>query len=102
MGVETGASADVFLLLQALENALKDDLPEARLAAFLPLAWMRHTKAEATLIAGYRNEIHADTKAHMLTAAVHLMSPAAGILLEEALNDKDTLLRQTAQFLKQN
>ena len=100
MGIETGASPGVDLLLQALENALKDDLPEARLAAFLPLAWIRHPHVETVLIAGYRNEIHSDTKAHMLTAAVHLMSPAANILLQDAERDKDPLLRQTAEFLK--
>jgi len=99
MRIESGSASDAIILIQALEEALRDDLTQARLAAFLPLAWMRHPNAETTLLAGFRNETDGDTKAHMLTAAVHLMSPAAGILLEEAQKSHDQLVRQTAELL---
>ena len=49
--------------------------------------------------ASFRREANSDVKAHMLTAAVHLMSPLAGILLEEARGSTDPLLRQTAEYL---
>jgi len=99
MGVDCGSAPDVLVLIQALENGLRDDLPQTRLAAFLPLAWMRHPHADQALLAGFRREIDGDTQAHMLTAAVHLMSPAANVLLEEALHSDILLVKQTAEFL---
>jgi len=99
MRIESGSSPDAVILIQALETALGDDLPEARLSAFLPLAWIRHPLAENILLAGFRNETDGDTKAHMLAAAVHLMSPMANLLLEEAMQSQEPLVRQTAEFL---
>jgi HEAT repeat protein len=102
MGVECGSAPDALVLIQALEHGLRDELPQTRLAAFLPLAWMRHPHADQALLAGFRREIDGDTQAHMLTAAVHLMSPAAGPLLEEALHSNVLLVRQTAEFLTEH
>jgi len=99
MGIESGSTLDAGVLIQALESALRDDLPQARLAAFLPLAWMRHPDAEKALVAGFMSESDSDTKAHMLTAATHLMSPVAGILLENARQSNNPLVRQTAEFI---
>jgi len=87
------------VLLSALEVALGDELPEARLAAFFPLAWMRHAPAEALLQTAFRREPDSDTRARMLTAAVHLMSPAAATLLADAQHQEDQVLKQTAEFL---
>jgi len=102
MGVECGSAPDVLVLIHALESALGDDLPQARLAAFLPLVWMRHPRADQALLAGFRREIDSDTQAHMLTASVHLMSPAASALLEEARRSDVLLVRQTAEFLAEH
>jgi hypothetical protein len=99
MGIETGSAPEAATLIKALDTALGDTLPEARLAAFMPLAWTRHPEAETSLLAGFRREANSDVKAHMLTAAVHLMSPLAGTLLEEARVSTDPLLRQTAEYL---
>lgn len=97
--IESGSSPDAIVLIQALEIALGDDLPETRLSAFLPLAWMRHPLAENVLLTGFRNETDGDTKAHMLTAAVHLMSPMTKLLLEEAIQSQESQVRQAAEFL---
>jgi HEAT repeat protein len=99
MGIESGASSDVEVLIQALDIAMHDDLPQSRLAAFLPLAWMRHPDVEKVLLSGFKNETDSDTQAHMLTAAVHLMSSAADELLEMAMQNNDPLVRQTAEIL---
>jgi molecular chaperone DnaK (HSP70)/HEAT repeat protein len=99
MGIESGSAPGATRLIQALEAALGDDLPEARVAAFLPLAWMRHPQAETALLTGFRRETDSDAKAHMLTAAVHLMTPIASALLDEARQGADLLVRQTAEFL---
>jgi len=101
MGIETGSAPAAAALTQALDTALKDDLPETRLAAFLPLAWMRHPLAETALLEGFRGETDSDVKAHMLTAAAHLMSPCAAMLIDESLRSADPLLRQTAEHLSQ-
>jgi molecular chaperone DnaK (HSP70)/HEAT repeat protein len=99
MGIETGSAPGAAALIQALKTALGDPLPETRLAAFLPLAWTRHPEAEAPLLSGFRCETHSDVRAHMLTAAVHLMCPQAALLLAEARQSSDPLLQQTAAYL---
>jgi molecular chaperone DnaK (HSP70)/HEAT repeat protein len=99
MGIETGSAPEALTLIRALDSALGDDLPEARLAAFMPLAWTRHPEVEASLLAGFRREPDSNVKAHMLTAAVHLMSPLAATLLEESRGSTDPLIRQTAEYL---
>ena len=99
MGIETGSAPAAVILTNALDTALSDDLPETRLAAFLPLAWMRHPLAETALLKGFRRETDSDVKAHMLTAAAHLMSPCAATLIAEAKDSPDLLVRQTAEHL---
>jgi HEAT repeat protein len=101
MGIETGSASGAMPLINALDTALGDDLPEARLSAFLPLCWIRHPEAESALLEGFRREANSDAKAHMLTVATHLMSPVAGRLLEEARTSPDLLLKQTAEYLSQ-
>ena len=97
MGIECGSASDAAVLIRALETALRDDLPEARIAAFLPLAWMRHPSAEDALLAGFRRETDSDARAHMLAAAVSFSSPAASVLMEEARQSNDPLIGQTAE-----
>jgi HEAT repeat protein len=99
MGIEIGSAPGAATLINALETALNDDLPEARLAACLPLAWIRHPAAETALLDAFRREPSSDLQAHILTAAVQLMSPLAKTLLAEGLASPDALVRQTAEFL---
>ncbi len=99
MGIEIGFAPGAVALINALDSALGDALPETRLSAYLPLCWIRHPEAEAALLDGFRREPNSDVKAHLLTVATHLMSPVAGRLLEESLTSSDPLLRQTAEYL---
>lgn len=99
MGIETGFAPGAVVLIDALDSALGDTLPETRLSAYLPLCWIRHPEAESALLDGFRREPNSDVKAHLLAAATHLMSPVAGRLLEESLTSPDPLLRQTAEYL---
>ncbi len=99
MGIETGFAPGAVVLIDALDSALGDTLPETRLSAYLPLCWIRHPEAESALLDGFRREPNSDVKAHLLAAATHLMSPVAGRLLEESLTGPDPLLRQTAEYL---
>lgn len=99
MGIETGSAPGAVVLINALDTALNDTLPEARLGAFLPLCWIRHPQAESVALAGFQREPNSNLKAHMLTVAQHLMSPIAARLLQESLESPDPLLRQAASYL---
>lgn len=84
-------------VLRALEEALDDSLPETRLAAVMPLAWLRDDRAAAILEVGYRAEIDSHLKAQMVYLATSLMSPASERLLQNALVDPDLEIRKTAE-----
>jgi molecular chaperone DnaK (HSP70)/HEAT repeat protein len=99
MGIETGSAPDAAALINALDIALGDSLPEARLSAFLPLCWIRHPEAESALLEGFHREPSSDVRARMLSAALNLMSPQAARLLEESFQSPDPLIRQTAEYL---
>ncbi len=100
MGIETGSAPAAGSLIHALDTALGDSLPETRLAAFLPLCWIRHPEAESALLEGFQREPNSDVKSHMLTAARHYMSPLAEKLISEARQSPDPLIRQTAAYLE--
>ena len=100
--IKIGSTPSAEVVIQALEDALQDDLPETRLAAAMPLAWMRHPHATEALKAGYRHETDGETKANILFAAVSLMSPAAEELSAEALESPIVQVRQTAEYLREH
>jgi HEAT repeat protein len=102
LGMNVAQSTDVDTLLTAFAAALTDDLPETRINASLPLAWLRHPRAEAILIEAFHHERDSDVRAHFLSNAVPLMSPVGERLMAEALSGEDVLVRQTAEYLKKN
>ena len=97
--IDIGATPAAEAVITALEAALLDELPAARIAAAMPLAWMRVPRAAQVLSAAYARERDSDAKANMLNAAVALMSPAAEALLQDGLQSPDRLVRQTADYL---
>jgi len=97
--IDVAQSSTAEVVISALEAALLDDLPGARVAAAMPLAWMRHDRATAILREGYHREQNSETQAHILRAAVHLMSAAGEELLQDALESQDTLVREAAEYL---
>jgi HEAT repeat protein len=97
--IDLGRSSAADLVLDALEMALSDDLTEARLAAAMPLAWMRHPRAEQILARAFRQERDPQTRARMLNVAVDLMSPINQELLGEAQGDPDPAVREMANYL---
>jgi HEAT repeat protein len=97
--IDVGASPAAQAVISALETALQDELPAARIAAAMPLAWMRHPRAAQVLAEAYARESDSDAKANMLNAAVALMSPVAETLLQDGLQSPDRLVRQTADYL---
>jgi HEAT repeat protein len=97
--IEIGATPAADVVISALEAALLDELPAARIAAAMPLAWMQVPRAADVLAAAYARETDSDAKANMLNAAVALMSLAAEMLLQDGLQSADKLVRQTAEYL---
>lgn len=93
------AGADA--LLDGLEAALQDRLPSARMAAFWPLAWMRHERANGLLTHAYMNEGNSTVKAHLVRVAVALMSPVGENLLRDALNSPEPEVKHAADWIMQ-
>lgn len=100
MGIDCASAPVAGRLIDALEAALRDPLPAARLAATMQLAWMRHPQVEAALLRGFHAEPDSTTRAQMLANIVNLLSPLAERLLEESLSSADTIVRQTAEYLQ--
>jgi HEAT repeat protein len=97
--IAIGPASDA--IITALQAALADDLPQTRIAAASPLAWIRHPLAEQALLKGFQRESDGDVKAHMLTLAANYSSPVAGEMLHAALEDDDLLVRQTGEYLQE-
>lgn len=97
LGLEVASGNEA--LFEALEKALDDDLPAARVSACMLLAWSRHPHAGDLLQKAFQAETDSQTRAQILSNAAHLSSPMARILLQEAQHSSDTLLRKTAEFL---
>lgn len=87
-------------LFAALESALGDSLPAVRVSACMLLAWSRAPRAGEVLLRAFQTESDSQTRAQILTNAVHLSSPVAETLVQEALDSPDTLLHKTAEFLR--
>ncbi len=98
--LDIGKSPDAEEVIQALQACLEDSQPATRLAAVMPLAWIRHPLAAAALLKGYAGETDLEVKSRLLFVAVQLMSPAGMTLLQEALCDPDPQIRQVAENIQ--
>lgn len=85
------------LMIDALESALLDDLPEVRLAVAWPLAWMRHERTPSVLRRAYLMEADPEVKAQMMRVAASLMSDVGEELLSDGLKSPVPRVRQIAE-----
>ncbi|HET7377309.1 MAG TPA: HEAT repeat domain-containing protein, partial [Anaerolineae bacterium] len=97
MDIVKSSTAD--RVISAIESALLDPLPQTRLAAIWPLAWIRHPRAPAILQQAYDREQNSDVKAPLVQIAYNLMSPAGKSILETALQSSDDHVRETARAI---
>jgi HEAT repeat protein len=97
--IDLAKSAAAEHVVDALEAAMHDESSEVRMAAALPLAWLRHERAAAALLEGYRRESDGETKAQLLHIGVSLASPAGAAMLAEALDSDETPVREAADYL---
>jgi len=91
-------SADI--VLDALENALLDELPAARLAAIWPLAWIRHPRAPEILKYAYKTEPDGETKGQMVKIAFNLMSEARDEILADAAQSNVPAVSEAAEQIR--
>ncbi len=92
------------LMIDALESALLDDMPEVREATIWPLAWMRHERAPGILRRSYLLEQDSRVKGQIVRVANSLMSddkesPSAKVadeILQDALKSKDEVVKKVA------
>ena len=98
------------LMIDALETALLDDLPDARMAVIWPLAWMRHERTPGILRRSYRLEQDSAVKAQMIRIVTSLMAEdtqpentqVAEEILQDALNSNDEQLKKAANEVVRN
>lgn len=100
------------LMIDALESALLDPMPEVRQACIWPLAWMKHERTPAILRKSYTIEEDSEVKAEIVRIATSLMADIAGAneaelevsehILQDALQSKDGLVRKAADRVVEN
>ena len=96
--LDTSAQADA--IFEALSLALKDPMPEARIAAVWPLAWLRHPRSTTRLQTAFTDEVDTQVKIELLRITVKLMTDAGEALLPIALHDAVDAVREAALRLQ--
>ncbi len=98
LDVATTSTADI--VIDALEQALLDPLPEARLAAIWPLAWIRMPRAPHILKRAYDAEHDSEVKARIVKIAYNLMSEAREEILLDASQSGDAVVKEAAEQIR--
>jgi HEAT repeat protein len=100
--IDVAKSKAADMLIDALETALLDELPEVRMAVIWPLAWMRHERTPMVIKNAYRREADSDVKAHIVRVASSLSSEAGEEILQDALGSKDAKVRDVAEKIRED
>jgi hypothetical protein len=91
--INVGKSKAADLMIDALETALLDEMPEVRQAVIWPLAWMNHPRTPAILRKTWNLEQESDVKAEIVRISTSLMAENAGAD-EESRKVADTILAE--------
>jgi hypothetical protein len=110
--IDVGRSKAADLMIDALETALLDTMPEVRKAVIWPLAWMRHERTPMILRKSYNIEDNSEVKAEIVRISNSLMSGITGAssaelevaeyMLQDALKSSDSLVRQSAEEVQRH
>jgi HEAT repeat protein len=104
--IDVAQSKAADLMIDSLETALLDDMPDVRMAVVWPLAWMRHARTPIVLKQAYYREIDSGVKAQMVRVATSLMAENTGAgeavqvaeqILKDALENPDGKVRRVAE-----
>lgn len=110
--IEVGKSSAADLMIDALETAMLDTMPEVRQAVIWPLAWMRHPRTPMILRKTYTLETDPAIRAEIVRVVPSLMSNITGatdeelkvvdFIIEDALKSDDPAVRSAAQQADRN
>jgi hypothetical protein len=110
--IDVGRTKAADLMIDALETALLDDMPEVRRAVIWPLAWMRHERTPIILRKSYNLEQNSDVKAEIVRISNSLMAQNAGgtaaerdvaeFILHDALTHSDAKVQAAAVEVQQS
>jgi HEAT repeat protein len=104
--IDVAQSKAADLMIDSLETALLDEMPDVRMAVVWPLAWMRHTRTPIVLKQAYYRESDSSVKAQMVRVATSLMAENTGAgdsaqvaeqILKDALENPDGKVRRVAE-----
>ncbi|MAS34656.1 MAG: hypothetical protein CL610_11660 [Anaerolineaceae bacterium] len=104
--IDVAHSKAADLLIDSLETALLDDMPDVRMAVVWPLAWMRHARTPIVLRQAYFRETDSTVKAQMVRVIANLMRDNTGAgdaaqvaeqILKNALESPDAKVRHVAE-----
>jgi HEAT repeat protein len=98
--LDVAATPAADIVLNALEKSLLDPMPEARLAAIWPLAWIRHPRAPHILKRAYDAEHDSDNKARIVKIAYNLMSEVREEILLDASQSNDETVKEAAEQIR--
>lgn len=76
--IDVSQSQAADMLIDALETALLDEMPEAREAVIWPLAWMRHERTPIIIRRTYNMETDPKVKSHIVKVSTSLMTVESG------------------------
>jgi len=100
LALDVARTSAIENVLNALEQALHDPLPAARLAAIWPLAWMRHPRAPQILTHAYYIEPDGETKGQMVKITFNLMSEVREEILADATQSNMADVREAAEQIR--
>ncbi|PJF21210.1 MAG: hypothetical protein CUN56_12270 [Phototrophicales bacterium] len=110
--IDVGKSKAADLMIDALETALLDDMPEVRQAVIWPLAWMGHKRTPGILRKTWNLEQNSTVKAEIVRITASLMSKSAGAsdearqvadeILADASKSDDPEIRAAAELAIKN
>ena len=104
--IDVAKSSAADMMIDALETALLDEMPEVRQAVIWPMAWMKHDRTPSILRKTYNLEQNSEVKAEIVRIATSLMADNSGgteegkavadFILEDALKSDDLLVKEAA------
>ncbi|MDX2159999.1 MAG: HEAT repeat domain-containing protein [bacterium] len=100
--IDMGRTSAAEVMIDALESALLDDMPEVRMAVAYPLAWMRHERSPMLLRKAYMLEEDPHVKAQMMRIGASLSPDVGDELLRDGLNSPIEHVRTVAQQIMED
>ena len=100
LAIDVARTSSADIIVNALEKALRDPSPEARLAAIWPLSWIRQPRAPHLLKQAYEAEQDSEIKARIVKIAYNLMSDAREEILLDAQQSQEAAVKEAAEQIR--